>query len=535
MANYVHIGNENYQGLSTDTKPTNVPSNATAYETDTYTTYKADGSGGWKELSPQIENDYTIFKSGTTYKAKNGSTGVVDITNTNTDIGQLLNDVITAMPNGGKIFIKPATYNIITPVSLPVLDVGLSKQYMFVGIPPSARQTCTTIQTASTFPNQRYMFEAIATIGSNKTSTFIIDGLFLYNSFARSGTGGQNIQGPGNSTIIDAGFLKFASDHTTGVPMILRNITTQYLWRGIHLLGYQFFGKVDNYFAQDFNINILTDCHIIMERGGYPDNPKAIDFNHITLNSQAGASSGTGSVNMAMCIGGAYHNIRNVYVDGSKYNEALIAFKQCWSTQAYGIGTIDMVNPQGAGFKGTFLFDTLDFSGTAASHSPNEWTCYNNQIYDIYGSPLPYSLAFYNGAYRNRIKMYAYWGGNMTIDDAGAGIENVVELIEGQQPSGIANGKISSTSGLVKIVDSRMGSNKRGIATFSGNDSTKVFNIAHGLFTTPATYNVERISTDSQGAIDVTVTSTNIVVTYKGFAPTTGTNNIKLAWYADVY
>ena len=81
------LGNECYQGLSTDTKRTNVPASAQFLETDTLTLFYADGSGGWKEKSNVIDNTYTIYKAGVNYKAKNGNTGLVDVINTTPDLG----------------------------------------------------------------------------------------------------------------------------------------------------------------------------------------------------------------------------------------------------------------------------------------------------------------------------------------------------------------------------------------------------------------------------------------------------------------
>jgi len=80
-----------------------------------------------------------------------------------------------------------------------------------------------------------------------------------------------------------------------------------------------------------------------------------------------------------------------------------------------------------------------------------------------------------------------------------------------------------------------------GIATFSGNGATKVFNIAHGAGTTPTKYSVTFASTQAaQGQVFpndhegpqfwVTATSTNLVLNYAGTAPPVGTNNLAFAW-----
>lgn len=80
-----------------------------------------------------------------------------------------------------------------------------------------------------------------------------------------------------------------------------------------------------------------------------------------------------------------------------------------------------------------------------------------------------------------------------------------------------------------------------GVATFSGNGATKVFNITHGAGTTPTKYSVTPASTvanqgqnfpnDHEGAQWwVTASSTQLIINYGGNAPPVGTNNIAFAW-----
>jgi len=49
-------------GLSSDTKPTNVPTNVTFYETDTKVTFLFDGSD-WIEISLGEEIEYSLVRS----------------------------------------------------------------------------------------------------------------------------------------------------------------------------------------------------------------------------------------------------------------------------------------------------------------------------------------------------------------------------------------------------------------------------------------------------------------------------------------
>jgi len=72
-----------------------------------------------------------------------------------------------------------------------------------------------------------------------------------------------------------------------------------------------------------------------------------------------------------------------------------------------------------------------------------------------------------------------------------------------------------------------------GVATFSGDDSTTQFKIAHGLVSTPSKIQVTPGSSDAKGSFYVTADSTYIYVNY-ATAPPAGTNNIVLYWYAEV-
>jgi len=73
----------------------------------------------------------------------------------------------------------------------------------------------------------------------------------------------------------------------------------------------------------------------------------------------------------------------------------------------------------------------------------------------------------------------------------------------------------------------------KGTATFSGDGSTTQFKIAHGLVSTPSKVLVTPMSADAAGDFYVTADDTYIYINYKT-APPSGTDNIKLSWYAEV-
>lgn len=58
---------------------------------------------------------YTIYKDSTTTYAKNMSTGVIDYSSTVS--ATVFNDVFSALPNGGVIFVKAGTYTINSTIT----------------------------------------------------------------------------------------------------------------------------------------------------------------------------------------------------------------------------------------------------------------------------------------------------------------------------------------------------------------------------------------------------------------------------------
>lgn len=72
-----------------------------------------------------------------------------------------------------------------------------------------------------------------------------------------------------------------------------------------------------------------------------------------------------------------------------------------------------------------------------------------------------------------------------------------------------------------------------GSETFNGDGSTTQFIIAHGLASEPSKVQVTPMTEDAAGDFYVTKDATNIYVNYLS-APPSGSNNVKLSWYAEV-
>jgi len=106
-------------------------------------------------------------------------------------------------------------------------------------------------------------------------------------------------------------------------------------------------------------------------------------------------------------------------------------------------------------------------------------------------------------------------------------------LIDGVNLEGVSS--IGTISGVIyKIVNCHgyITANS-GTATFSGDGSTTQFKVAHGLVKAPKTVVVTPASPDAAGDFYVTWDDTYIYVNYKT-APPSGTDNVKLSWYAEV-
>jgi len=103
----------------------------------------------------------------------------------------------------------------------------------------------------------------------------------------------------------------------------------------------------------------------------------------------------------------------------------------------------------------------------------------------------------------------------------------------------IARNKIKGgnivTTGANTVVENNFGysTENSGTATFSGDGSTTQFKIEHDLISTPSKVLVTPMTADAAGDFYVTADNTYIYINYKT-APPSGTENIKVSWYAEV-
>lgn len=107
-------------------------------------------------------------------------------------------------------------------------------------------------------------------------------------------------------------------------------------------------------------------------------------------------------------------------------------------------------------------------------------------------------------------------------DSAGGGTAGGLWNTGNVRPTRVINCRVTNT-----VI-----STASGVGTFNGTGAQTAFNITHGMGLTPTVRIVTPGSTDAKGDAFVTVSSTQITVTF-GTAPPNGTNNVVLAWYAE--
>lgn len=535
----VHIGNNFYQGLAADTKPTNVPENSRFYETDTFTTFYRV-SGAWKELTP-LDNhaEYIIYRaSSSLYKAKNLTTGIVDYSNSTPDASALTTSVLGNIAFlGGKIIYSNDPFTFHSKITLTG-DTGFqARPWVFEGMTaPNSPVIGTNFAIGSSFPDGNFLFESVNAGASGLCTAAEFRNINFRNPLAKTTSAGVNVAG--GATAIDAGFINIENDTQTsaGAQVKIENCNFQYGWKSIRLAGQLWWAKLENLGFSDANIEFVGDYDLQLENGSGHDaedgRPKGYHIKNIRVLHAAGNSGGGGALDNSVVLCGGYHHAYDIFIDGIKYNDSAFALKQCFSSTIHGLQTIDLVTTGST--VAAIVLDSVSPDGVAASAN---YATFNNQLYDVAAQDMTgtaKSITFLNSPFRNWIRAYGYYGGIIDINDTSAGIENIIELIPGHQPTATANTKAVQTASNVKIIDRRPGASGRGISTQSGDGSDKVFEIPHGLFGTPVDYDVRPITADAFGAYSLSVDATNITITYV-IAPPNGSSNLKWKWVAELY
>ncbi len=125
---------------------------------------------------------YTLFISGSTYKAQNGSTNAIDYSGTN--FYTIFNNVLSALSSGGSIFIRAGTYLTSTEINISTSNITIEGEGM------------STILKAANSANIRSVL-AISGTGTTevKLRNFCVDG----NKANQSSGDGIYVTGPTSS------------------------------------------------------------------------------------------------------------------------------------------------------------------------------------------------------------------------------------------------------------------------------------------------------------------------------------------------
>lgn len=447
----MNVGNEVYAGLSSDTKPTTgIPAGAIFTETDTgqmsiwngTVWIQADTTSTSQTLTnktidhelntilnAQQGSQFTVYKSGSNYKYRNWATGA---TTSNTVADTLINGLLTAQSSAGAyITFLPAAYPLNNPLTIPV-STGVPFMLQGPRMPLNrAGQQTVVFQTTSSFPTGRYMMEGISTPSGGQRPYCDISNFFFYNpNFKSLGT-------------IDAGGVKLESDSGVGGSNWIQKITNcqfQYCWRGIHIVGTPYYGQISNCVFSDVNSSFVGDADVKFECGGHSDRPKLWHIDNISVFH-------SGILNNSLYLEGGYNYISDYRVDGLEYNEAPFAIHGdgsspgSYSNHLVRLYAIDLNTPSGTNVGAIYL--------TGAQ-------CYDNEIVLAEVGGYPKMVNFANGAFRNTVSL-RYFGAAVSVEDTGAGINNVVDVHSGTATAVTVDSKITSTQSLATIRDLRTG------------------------------------------------------------------------------
>jgi hypothetical protein len=469
---------------------------------------------------------FDVYKISSTYYITNKMTGS---TTSGTDFSALMQAVWDAMVSPAYYIFNFDASNFLleNPLIVPLSDANNRKSIRFNGFYEYSRNFGSRLGPTSAFPTQRYYIEGKALDGSDQFPDFAINKFHLYNhpDYARHLNGNAL---NGGATVKDIGGILLEHSLYQRMSIPVSHISTTYMWRGLHLKGKLWYGTFHDIMFQDANANFSGNADLILENGSHTEdfgNPtvKECHFRNIK-------SFHSGEMDYGILMkSGNYNVFVDTFIEGNAYRKALIALDNsdydintgfiCSANTFYRLSSIDTNTVPSPDNR----IATLYLNGAG---------CVHNIVHDGMLTKYPNTIRIAGDAKNNVIYHAGYWGAVPTINDTGAGENNVI-IIQGGWKTTNGLSKITTTAGIAKIQDMRKGATGDGIYTTSGNGTDKAFNIPHGCFTTPEVYDARPISVDSFGDYEITAGGTNITVTYQ-IAPRGGTDNLKWRWFAKV-
>jgi hypothetical protein len=508
--------NDYLTGVSGDTKPTTVITGSTFVETDTRREFYFDGTT-W---IPQEFITYKEFKvvkpSATTFVIDQHGNKI----QSNTDTQLAVQAQLDAMPiNTVYKFIWDAEqWEMHNPIVFPTYTVqGAAKRVIMEGTGHAFTRSSagvTRLRAASDWPTNRYFFEL------NNPSQLAINGHVHISKFSASlgdATEAKNV-----------GFVKLEGGniHPGRRGFEVDHCYLEYMWRAIHLKGMIWYGYFHDIVTYESSPTFAGDAVYLIEDGGIVDpaqnpSPKVNNFQRLYHVGGGGGDSPQYADWMRMTTS-SYSVVRDISIDGKTFGHAVISLDGdlgVSKNRFENVTTLDLEYP--------------DPNTAVANLYLGGNNVYNNRFLGMHLTPNPETVLLSgSGVKKNHIEIDTYWGAVSRVTDTTADPTNTIYLASGSDPT-VADSTITHTGGTSRIIDPRRGAEKAGNSTQSGDGTTTVFNIAHGLFASPVWYSVQQTSDDAVGPWKTTVSSTNLTLTYP-FPPRSGTNNLSWNWRAGV-
>jgi len=409
------------------------------------------GKDGLRELARNLSPaSYIVFTDGSKYYAKNGSTGMIEFTDT--DLGKLLNTVISVLPKTSYTEIGETVTN--TPYGRIIIREGMYNVYTPVVIPPGSMISIEGCDSGAHGQTGTVGVTTLVYRGANNGKMIDVP------------KGGYNY--PHSKIRIENLFIKW-DQQLSGTAINIVGAFTTYL-RGISIGGnryaYPTYGILLNAAGQE-HITVLEDIDIAGCQYAVYVNQEHIDIYGMSLTS-------------------------------NKYG-LYVAWKGAFKRG--GIRGLQLMN------------NNIDFYAT----SDGDPIFIDVLMLEHSGAP-PAPPVITNGR-KLVIGQLTFTPSNWNVIKYG--FDNFSNVI-------LLSDRASSHNPVTHLLV-----RNKGIATFSGDGTTKQFTISHGLANQPSRVSVTPASADASGSYYVTADATYIYVNYIT-APPAGSNNVVLFWSAEV-
>jgi len=425
---------------------------------------------------------YVVFKVGAMYYAKNGRTGQIEFSGT--DASTVIQSAIDALTDGGRIFIKKGTYELSTFLEIKTSGIILEGEgyQTFLKMIGTPAWTINVHGTASSFikrvqiRNMRVLGNSAAGGGAGVT--------FYYAEECKA----ERLWVEDADIGIALGIDAWGEVHYS---MVINCVITNNKYEAIYLSGTSTAnGKRNIAIGNVIYAELQHGIHLAYQE-------KSVAMGNVILDP---AKNG---IRIADCVGCVIIG-NTIYSSGEQ--GILLA----------GVSYNNII-------KGNIVdtTDTTNLGGYWSHHDSHDNLVIGNVFVNTKGWGIEVredNSIFAENLTKNNTQ------GDMELESYASNC-----LVRGNR---FADGSVTDL-GTNNVIRHNLGyvTENEGVATFSGDGSTTVFNIAHGLAGTPTKYGVSPLTPDADADRTVTVDATNIVVTFS-VAPPTGTDNVKFGWWA---